>query len=389
MQIATRLTGFFAACLLLIPAIFAQTNPPPSDPHEPVTHQPRTLSNPAERSAAIDLLERARQNLNMHAFFTPYDLKVSFQTHGATQNEGDGTMEQVSAGALWRWTAQMQDSTVVRVGDNGHVFGTNPSEPVPLRVQQIRAALHWPIRRYAGARTVIRSENAELNGKPVSCLLLSDAVPADPAPRAWAEEEYCIDPATGLLQMWSETPGIYAVYDYERAGDFHGQTLPRQISIFEDGALTVQAQVESLEEATNIDPKAFKPDPEMVDAGGAFTLSGPNRLPMRVDPSDAPTSTYFQPVIVHATLDAQDGRVLDAEALQNSDQDLSRAAIQLVKSTSFPATGFQQEVFINVKFHLPARELGGAPIYHSPVRWVIWDHHDRVPRTRKTTHSGS
>jgi hypothetical protein len=36
---------------------------------------------------------------------------------------------------------------------------------------------------------------------------------------------------------------------------------------------------------------------------------------------------------------------MDAEALQNSNQDLSRAALELVKSTSFQATGFQQEVF--------------------------------------------
>lgn len=42
---------------------------------------------------------------------------------------------------------------------------------------------------------------------------------------------------------------------------------------------------------------------------------------------------------------------MDAEAQQNSNQDLSRAALELVKSTSFQATGFQQEVFISVQFH--------------------------------------
>jgi hypothetical protein len=76
---------------------------------------------------------------------------------------------------------------------------------------------------------------------------------------------------------------------------------------------------------------------------------------MRVDPSDAPTSTFFQPVIVHA--------ILDAEVLQNSDRDLSRAAMDLVRSASFSPSGFQQEVFINVQFHLPAVELGGPPIF--------------------------
>ena len=372
MRASVRLSGLMASCLVFVPSIFGQTNPPPSDPHELVVHQPRTLSSPAERSAAIDLLEHAREDLNMHAFGA-YELKASFQTNGATQNEGNGTMEELSNGPAWRWTAQMQGASVVRMGGNGHAYGANPNEPVPLRIQEIRAALHWPILRNPGG-AVIRSANTEMNGKPVTCLLLSAAVPENPAPRAWVEEEYCVDSATGLLQMWSAAPGIYTEYDYEGAADFNGHTLPRQISIFEGGALIVQARVESFGDPGKIDPNAFKAGPEMTDAGESFTLSGSRRFPMRVDPSDGPTSTYFQPVIVHATLDAQEGRVIDAEVLQNSNQDLSRVALELVKSSSFHATGFQQEVFINVQFHLPAREVGGLPVLHSSVHWVIWEH---------------
>jgi hypothetical protein len=385
-RVFIRLSGLMASCLFFLPSIFAQTNPPPSDPHELVTHQPRTLSSPAERSAAIDLLEHARQDLNMHTFGA-YELKASFETSGATQSEGSGTMEELSNGPEWRWTAQMQGASVIRMGGNGHAYGANPNEPVPLRIQEIRAALHWPILRNPGS-AVIRSANEELNGKPVTCLLLSAAVPENPAPRAWVEEEYCIDPASGLLQMWSAAPGIYAEYDYEGSAEFKGHTLPRQISIFEGGALVVQARVESFGDPGQIDPSAFKPGPEMTDADESFTLSGPRRFPMRVDPSDGPTSTYFQPVIVHATLDAQEGRVIDAEALQNSSQDLSRAALELVKSTSFHATGFQQEVFINVQFHLPAREVGGLPVLHSSVHWVIWEHRGK-PAPRKSVHDAA
>jgi len=387
MRAFIRVPAFMGFSLFLVSPIFAQTNPPPSDPHEPVTHQPRTLSSPAERSAAIKLLEQARQDLNMHTFGA-YELKASFQTSGATQNEGSGTMEELSDGPEWRWTAQIQGVNVVRVGSNGHAYGANPDEPVPLRIQEIRAALHWPISRNGGAMSVIRSANAEVNGKPVTCLLLSAGVPDNPAPRAWVEEEYCIEPATGLLQMWSAAPGIYAEYDYEGAPEFNKHTLPRQISIFEGGVLVVQARVESFGEAGKIDPNAFKPGPEMTDAGESFTLAGSRRFPMRVDPSDGPTSTYFQPVIIHATLDAQEGRVMDAEALQNSNQDLSRAALELVKSTSFHATGFQQEVFINVQFHLPAREVGGMPVMHSSVRWVIWEHRGK-PAPRKPVRDGA
>ncbi len=232
---------------------------------------------------------------------------------------------------------------------------------------------------------MIRSANAELNGKPVTCLLLSAGVAENPAPRAWVEEEYCIDSATGLLQMWSAAPGIYAEYDYEGATEFNGHTLPRQISIFEGGAFAVQARVESFGDPGQIDANAFKPGPEMTDAGESFTLSGSRRFPMRVDPSDGPTSTYFQPVIVHATLDAQEGRVIDAEVLQDSNQDLSRAALELVKSSSFHATGFQQEVFINVQFHLPAREVGGLPVLHSSVHWVIWERRGKRRRGSRFT----
>lgn len=382
-----RLSGLLAFSLFLASSIFAQTNPPPSDPHELVIHQPRTLSSPAERSAAIDLLERARQDLNMH-IFGAYELKASFQTSGASQNEGNGTMEELSNGPEWRWTAQISGANVVRMGGNGHAYGANPDEPIPMRIQEIRAALHWPIFRNAGAQNVIRSAYVQLNGKPVTCLLLSSAVLENPAPRAWVEEEYCIDPATGLLQMWSAAPGIYTEYDYEGAPEFNKHILPRQISIFESGALVVQARVESFGDPGEIDPNAFKPGPEMADAGESFTLSGPYRFPMRVDPSDGPTSTYFQPVVVHATLDAQEGRVIDAEVLQNSNQDLSRAALELVKSSSFHATGFQQEVFINVQFHLPAREVGGLPVMHSSVHWVIWEHRGK-PAPRKPVHDAA
>lgn len=389
MRTATRLLGLFAFSLLCIPAIFAQTNPPPPDPHEMVTREPRILSKLADRSAAIDLLDRARKNYDLHSISAPYVLKVSFETNGTAQSEGRGTMEELYDGhSHWRWTEQLQDSRVMRIGADGHIYGTNPSDPVPLRVQLVRSVLLRPI-VHDPASFVFRAANVKSDGKAFSCLLLSYSLPPNPAPRSWVEREDCLDPATGLLQTWSEAPGIYAVYDYTGAAEFHGHVLPRQISIFEEGRLAIQVRVESLEDAPNLDPNLFKPTPEMVDAGESFGLASPRRLPLRVDPSDAPTSRFFQPVIVHATLDAQDGSVLDAEALQNSDPDLARAAIDLVRSTSFEPSGFQQEAFINVQFHLPAVNLGGPPVFHSSVRWMIWDRRGKVPPVRRMPHPGN
>lgn len=386
MRTHIRFFGLFASCLFCLPALLAQTNPPPPDSHEMVTRQPRILTKPAERSAALDLLDRARTNYDLHGISTPYALKVSFESNGAAEIEGEGSMEELSDGrSQWRWTAQLRDSHVIRVGDGSRVYGTNSSEPVPMRVQLVRAVLLRPILHDLGAFE-IRSANVDREGKAMTCLLLSHSLPPDPAPRSWVEREDCIDPATGLLQMWSEAPGIYAIYDYTGAAEFHGHTFARQISIFEDGRLAVQVRVESLEDAPNIDPSLLKPTAEMVDAGESFALSAPRRMPMRVDPSDAPTSRFFQPVIVHAILDAQDGSVLDAEALQNSDQELSRSAIDLVRNTAFDPSGFQQEVFINVQFHFPAVRMYGPPILHSSVRWVVLDQRVRVTPVRRRTH---
>jgi hypothetical protein len=381
--------GLFVVALFFAPRVLAQTNPPPSDSHEMVTRQPRTLTKPADRSAALDLLDRARRNLNLHDVSTPYALKVSFETNGAAQMEGEWTMEELSdGGSHWRWAAQLGDFQLIRIGADDRVYGTNLSEPVPLRVQLVRSALLRPIGQGTG-QYMIRAADVQRDGKEMSCLLLSHSLPPNPAPRSWVEREDCIDPATGLLQMWSVAPGIYAVYDYNGAAEFHGHMLPKQISIFEDGRPAVQVRVESLKDASDIDPNLFKPAPEMMEDGGTFALSAPERFPMRVDPSDGPTSSYFQPVIVHAILDAQDGSVLDAEPLQTSDRDLSRAAMELVRSTAFEPSGFQQEAFINVQFHFPAARFGGPPLFHSSVRWVNLDRHGKYPPVRMPpTHPG-
>jgi hypothetical protein len=377
---------FFLFCL---PATVAQTNPPPADPHELVTRDPHILSKPADRTDALELLDRARKNFELRDARVPYALKVSFVSNGETQSEGTGTMEEFSDGtSRWRWTADLQQTHIVRIGVDNKVYGGN--EPVPLRIQMVRSLLLRPVVHDAG-KFEIRSADVKHDGKPLACLLLSYSLPPNPAPRAWVEREDCIDPATGLLQMWSEAPGIYAVYDYSGAADFHGHLLPHQISVFEEGRLTLEIHVESLADASSIDPSLLQPTPEMTEAGEAFNLTAAGRYgPLRVDPTDAPTSRFYQPVIVHAILDAQDGSVLDAEALQDSNDELGRAAVDLVRNTAFDASGFQQELFIGVHFHLPATRFGGPPlaIYRSRIHWVVLDHRMRPPTVHRLPHPG-
>ena len=256
-----HLLAVLLSSLFCLPAGFAQTNPPPDDPHEMVTRQPHILSRPAERAGAIDFLARARKNFELHDAHVPYALKVSFESNGAAQFEGAGTLEEVSDGnSHWRWTADLQQAHVIRIGADSRIYGS--PEPVPMRIQMVRSLLLRPIVHDA-AKFEIRAADVKSDGKPLSCLLLSYSLPPNPAPRAWVEREDCIDPATALLQTWSEAPGIYAVYDYSGAADFHGHLLPRQISVFQEGRPLMEIRVDSLEDAPTLDPALFKPTDEM------------------------------------------------------------------------------------------------------------------------------
>src|SRR5712675_428472 len=70
-----------------IPAI--QWAPVPADPNELVTGGAKALTNPQERSAALQLLDRARQNYTLYGPHAPaFALKVSFTSNGQLQYEG-------------------------------------------------------------------------------------------------------------------------------------------------------------------------------------------------------------------------------------------------------------------------------------------------------------
>lgn len=65
-----------------------------------------------------------------------------------------------------------------------------------------------------------------------------------------------------------------------------------------------------------------------------------------------PGASTMQPVIVHALL-APDGKVLDAELVDNSGADLQKSALDMVNHSTYraaPGNQVQREAFINVKF---------------------------------------
>jgi len=324
----------------------------PDTPLELVTGEARALITPEEREDAMALLDRARLNISLHAAGVPtYQMKVSFTATGGSQFEGDGSMEEYYAGPVLRWTARLGSSAQMHIVAGGQTFATNPQEPVPLRVQMVRGAIFQPIGPAPGTG-MIRAQTVQRDGQQLTCLLLSGNVPTMPMARQWVETEFCIDPDTALLHSWSIAPGIYVNYDYTNAIQYHGRTVARQITVVEGNSPVLQIHIDSLKEWDNLDPRIFEPTREMTSAGPAFVLGYPRRFPMRAGLLENSAAQMIQPVIVHATLSNVDGRVIEAEALQNTNPQLAQDAVELVEHSQFPATGLQQEVFINVQVHV-------------------------------------
>ena len=347
--------------LLLGGAAFGQMPAVPENPNELVTQNAKPVTSAKARAAALDLLGRARGAANLHLGRDPFTMKVSFTSSG--QAQAGGTMEETWLDSAWRWSAEMGGASYSRVGAGDQVYGATTDEAIPMRLQMVRSAIFSPIAPRLGA-AAIRSAEVKFKGREVSCFLLSGGV-GIVGPRFWVETEYCVDPNTGLLQMWSEAPGIYVAYNYDGALEFHGHAVAREITVTEGYDAVLQIHVDGIEDAGNVNPESLEPTEDM---GPSFALSGPFRFPMRVDPQGAAPSSVIQPVIVHATLDSQDGNVMDAEVVQSSDTRLNEQALDLVWNSGFPATGMQREVFINVQFH-PPLESGVAGSVQ-PVVWV-------------------
>jgi len=343
--------------LLLVAAcsLAGQVAPVPSDPLELATGPVQIADTAEARASILALLERARQNNHLHApAGAPFDLKVSFTASGQTLYTGAGAMEEIfmSPGA-WRWTAHLGDYSQTRIYYHGLAYDTNAHAYLPLRLQMVRSAIFWPVSGNL-ADMLIRIAPANWQGVPVTCALISGprSEPSTIPGRRWQEEEYCIDPKSGLLQTYSVAPGIYNVYDYSTALQFHGSTIAPQITVEENGSPVLQVHIDTLQDAGSVDQSMFTPTAQMQSPG--VVIRGPLRFPQFATSNTVDPGT-IQPVIVHAVLDAT-GKVLEAESLQPSNGSLSDAALQLVKNSNYGAYSsprgvpLQREVFINVQF---------------------------------------
>lgn len=357
---SSRSLLIFLLVVLTSPALSQSTSavaPLPTDPLELATGDTLKVANPENRALILNLLERARQNGSelYAAGSPPVHLKVSFTSSGQTRYSGAGEMEEIrySRFTSWRWTAHLGDYSQVRIFQNGVPYDEKTPGPIPLRVQMVRGAVIWPMDNVRPG-TMIRVATAQWRGTEVMCALLSfDEAASAARGRHWNEREFCVDTKSALLRIYSEAPGTYTVYDYNEALHFHGRTIARQISVVESGATVLQIRVESVEDAGTPDPSLFTPTKEMLARGPGIVLIPAVRIPSGMAPP-AGHSGKLEPVIIHASIDDH-GKVLEAEALQNSDPSLSDAALAMVKDLTYPprtrATGpVQTEAFINVEF---------------------------------------
>lgn len=329
--------------------------PVPTDSLELVTGATQVPATPQERAPVLELLERARQNGDLHApGSAAFTLKASFNASGNVHYTGSGEMEETWLSPFnFRWSARLGNFELTRIASGNRIFDDKPVNFIPIRLHMLRDAIFWPI-NFNQAHALIRTATAQWKGAEVTCILTSGGMSdATPTPgRRWVEREFCVDNKTGLLQVLSDAPGIYVLFDYSNPLQFHGRTLASKISIVEGGKTVLDAQIRGIADADQNDTNLLTPTREMRSNSGPI-LSGTMRFPQNV--SVAAGASIIQPVIVHAILD-KNGRVLDAELVESSDAQLSQTALALVKQSSYGQAERgrpQREAFINVKFVSP------------------------------------
>lgn len=329
--------------------------PVPADPYELVTTQAQVASSPAERAAALGLFERAMQNAKLHMPGTqPYQILAPFLAAGDSAYVGPGKLTETwLSGQSWRWAAELGSFSMVRVGWHGRTLEVRHITEVPSRIQMLRNAI-FGAAETSPSKAQVRSAAVQWNGRPTTCLLTSTVtgLAAQAQGRLWEEEEYCIDNATGAIQILSVAPGTYVVYGYGKNQQFRGRLIPDQITISVAGTTVVEAQVD-MSDAMSVTENQLAPTPQLMANSDGVTLTLPVRLAMV---SNIPSTTgAIQPVIIHAQI-GPNGHVGEVELSATSDQSLVQSALDLVKRTTFPSSGnIQRQSYINVRSIPPSR----------------------------------
>ncbi len=352
-----RIKGVLA--LIIVPlAASAQSAariaPVPGDPLELVAGQIPVEATAGSRASFVKLLDRARNNYELRQAKRGYDLKISFgvDSRGQTAYDGAWDLEDLFVpGQGLHWTAKTAAGfNITGIASSGKQYAESSAPTIPLRLEEARGILLHPLpsASYVNHES-IRTAAASINGTPVTCILLSTSRAAiPPVGRAWEESEECIDPLTGLLQLHSEAPGRYVVYDYSDAPELAGHVLPRTVTVTEGGRVVSKINIDKLDGIPSADASLFTPTARMQTEGRATEMTSAtkvSRSPRRLAPG-----VTVRPVCVFGVVTSA-GQLVEAHSLQPSDPN-SQAAIDDAKQIDFSGstqTG-QHFVFIIEKF---------------------------------------
>lgn len=321
----------------------AKVAPIPHDPMELVTGQTEIAGAPESRTAALELVSRAREHYALRAgVLRGYDLKVHFtvDSGGVTQYDGAWQMEDIfDPRQGLHWTAKVDSGySITEISSNGKHYAEGTPGNFPLRLQEARGALLDAVPSPAYLqRLVIRTATAVFDGTQVTCVLYSEREDAQslPAGRSWGEAEECIDPQSGLLKVHSQTPGRYFSYDYTNAPNLDGHILPRTVTVTEGGKVVSKISVDSLEELPSADASLFAPSPEMKERGQPNIMAGSQKVWRIAGAPSFTTGGTMQTVCVFGLV-TPSGDLVEAHSLQPSDP-RSAAAVEAASHMSFPA----------------------------------------------------
>jgi hypothetical protein len=317
-----------------------RTAPVPRDPLELLTEQVEVVGTPANREAVLPLLARARNSYILRNAREAWDLKVRLMVDSGGETNYDGIWEmedRFAPGQGLRWTANSDSGySIDGIFATEAIYGEGTASVIPLRLQEARAMLFNPLPSIANARSgSIRTFAVSFHGLPVTCFLLArsrnSAKPL--GGRGWDESEECIDSQSGLLELHSEVPGRYAVYDYTNCPTLGGHVLPRTVTVSEAGRIVSKISVESLQSVTEFDPTLFVPTERMKAAGPATAMTSAMKISRVQGHGPFTSAMTIRPVCVFGLVTSA-GQLVEAHSLQPSDPN-SETAVKDAKGIDF------------------------------------------------------
>ena len=296
----------------------------PSDPLELVTGSAEPVTDAASRAAVINLMAHAHAISNVRSY--AYHMKSSF-----TSTDGAWQLDDESPGrGLYRWTAQGPSYVAVNLNANQIHYSSQPGVAIPVRLAQVRGALFF-VDRLPGPRASLRTVESNFNGTTVTCVLMKRMFMGTPLAggRRWTEQEFCIDPKTGLMITYSPVPGLYIQYDYSAAIRFHDLTIPGGFIISEAGQPVIQAKIESVTDPAAADAELFQPN-GLTQVGSGPPMMPPVHVWIGMARQAQSSSGIPVPAVSLHGMMSPAGKISDLEVLASSDSSLNQAALQRV-----------------------------------------------------------